>query len=128
MRTLFDLALRSQTAIRGYQLDIVLREMYETTYDLTDLDNELEPLAIIKQNEAKEGLWELGTRTRYMREFHIYQVHTHFGMSWIEFIQLPRHECDFIIDLLRKEEARIRAMSQSAESALTTGKVPVHLQ
>ena len=128
MRAIFDLAFHTNTAIRGYQLDMVLRELYETTYELTDLDNDLEPLAIIKQNEAKEGLWELGTRARYMREFHIYQVSTHFGLSWLEFIKLPRHHCDFMIDMLRKEEARIRAMTQNAENSLSNGQIPAHLR
>lgn len=102
--------------------------MYETTYDLTDLDNDLEPLALIKQNDSKEGLWELGTRTRYMREFSIYKVHEHFGLSWIEFIQLPKHECDFIIDYLRKEEARARAQALKTEHELASGNIPSHLR
>ena len=124
MRAIFDLALNTRTSLRGYQLDIVLRELYETTYELTDLDNEMEPLAIIKQNDIKEGLWELGPRAILMREYHIYRVHEHFGLSWLEFIQLPRHECNFMIDHLRREEARIRAMAKQTETTLDNNQVP----
>lgn len=124
LRAIFDLALNTRTSLRGYKLDIVLRELYETTYDLTDLDNDLEPLAIIKYNDAKEGLWELGPRATLMREFSIYNVKEHFGLSWLEFIQLQRHECSFMIDHLRKEEARIRAMAKNAEGNLDAGQMP----
>lgn len=124
LRAIFDLALNTRTSLRGYNLDIVLRELYETTYELTDLDNDLEPLAIIKFNEVKEGLWELGPRATLMREFSIYNVKEHFGLSWLEFITLPRHECNFMIDHLRKEEARIRAMAKTTENNLDSGTIP----
>ena len=101
---------------------MVLRELYETIFEISDLDNDDEPLAIIAMSD-KEGLWELGPRARLIREFHLYRVREHF-CDWNSFLALPKHETDFMINMLRDIEIKSEAAAKRAQAELNKGNIP----
>ena len=114
--------MRTKRSVVGYDLDMVLRELYESIYEISDLDNPDNPLAIIEMSN-KEGLWELGPRARLMREFYLYKINSIY-CSWNEFLSLPKYQTTFMIDMLREEEIRVSNNAKREKAALDKGGIP----
>lgn len=93
---------------------IVLREVYHDSYLKSDAESANSPLEImcVTPTEGLQGMWRYATR---IKEFHTYNVAGQFGLSYIEFCNLPHYIAEEIIEVLRKDVAEKRSISETAE-------------
>lgn len=73
------------------------------------------PLKMIAMN-TKDGLLETFTWRQRLNDFRGYEVYKHTGMSFNEFISLPRFMVEETINILREDRrVKEKALAQSEE-------------
>lgn len=81
---------------------------------MNNLDAPNRPLVMVAPS-AKESLenrhdpWE-----DRLDKFKLYKVSEHMGYSFDEFLALPRHRVEMIVDKLRKEQEKIKELADKA--------------
>lgn len=96
----------------GIAVDVLHREKYDTVYGIHNFDAQpgtpgykYRPLALVAMHEQEKVNVHSGMY-RLLRRFVQYKVHSRMGMGWLDFIQLPKNQVDFCIELCRTEQAR----------------------
>lgn len=103
--------------ISGYESQLLLREMYIDTHQLCDLDATQHPWPLISDT-PRDGLRGLWSVERRLSEFELYEITKHYGYNFTEFISLPRHMVERILENRRDAERKIRDARQKAEKDL----------
>lgn len=109
--------------LTGFEIQIILRELYEEAAGIAKLDDKNRPLALVADHPT-DGLRRLWPMHNRRREFALYEVYKYYGLSWIEFQSLPREEVTAILDELREAKARERRLRNSIQGDLEAGNIP----
>lgn len=90
---------RLDVPLSGYELDIVLNESYEQSYGIFDHNSSnAHPLSIVSMHENErytEGTGLYNLIARYLK----HPIKDRFGLSLIEFMNLPREYTEELIRL-----------------------------
>lgn len=87
-------------------------------YKEKKFDAKTAPLKLISMN-AKDGLLETFSWRQRFNDFRAYEVHKHTGMTFIEFLELPRFIVEETLNILREDRRmKERVMSQADEGKL----------
>lgn len=100
--------------INGWDLDIVLKEMYSENFKLINFQDRNRPMALIAFSNTEE--YGEGNRI-YERifQFRTYEIGKHFGCSLDEFLNYPRDRVEYILTLMRGEHAKLEQIRRKAE-------------
>ena len=82
---------------RGFATERLMQETYADIFKTANLDDESRPFALSEVNNV-DGLHELGPVYTRIRHFRLYNVHERYGISLIEFLHMPRHISDMILN------------------------------
>lgn len=75
-----------------------------------------------------DGLRQLWGMESRIREFKLYEITKHYGYNLTEFLHLPRHIVEFILEEQRDEESKARKARDKAErEAKQHGRLPANL-
>ncbi len=100
--------------LNGYERLITLRELYEEGSHIANLDDHERPWALVADSDT-DGLRQLWGLESRIREFKLYEITKHYGYNLTEFLHLPRHLVEFILEEQRDEESRARKARDKAE-------------
>lgn len=115
-----------------HTMDIALvkKQGYVLEYNMVDMSTLVAPeLAPVAVSDKCRGLAMLMPRMRRIREFKLYEVHKHFGISLIEFLSMSREDVELIVAELQNDGEIISAKKaelerKALEEARTAGKNP----
>lgn len=95
--------------LRGYQLQVVLREFYCDTYRINDLDDPNRPLALVATSpiDGNSLMYSLYNR---IRRFKLYEMGKKYSISLPDFLNLPRDVVTMMFDDAELEAAREKAV------------------
>lgn len=82
-------------------MERLVREMYASIFDLTDFDDEDRPFNIVEVG-PKDGYNKLSPLYARIREYRIYSINERYSVELIDFLQLPRHLTDMLIEESRE--------------------------
>lgn len=118
--------VRQVKGLDGFETQIVLREFYEELSGIANLNDPKRPLALVGESpvDGNHLLWPLYNR---IREFKLYEIHKHYGLSLTEFMELPRDIVEMILGDQREEAERQRNAARRAEQKLGSGDLPLNL-
>lgn len=71
--------------------------MYVDVFGIADLDDEENPYALVACSPV-DGLHHLGPVYSRIRDFRLYGINERYNVSLVEFLNLPRHIGDRIIE------------------------------
>lgn len=119
-----DLAKRlTNRNISGFDLDIVLKEIYLEKFQLDTLGDKHRPLAMVAMN--KKETYGDGDRLRErIRVFKTYELGKQYEISLLEYFSLPREFVEFINDTAREEAIRIQQLRDKAKRDAERGRAP----
>ena len=99
-------------------LALAKKQGYCLEYDMVDqstlIAKELAPVAM---SDKTRGLVMLLPTMRRIREFKLYEVHKHFGITLVDFLKLPREYVDLIIAELQNDQEIVSALKVKQEAA-----------
>lgn len=78
-----------------------MREMYNSIFDIVDFDDEDRPYSIVEIG-PKDGFNKLSPTYARIREYRIYSINERYGVSLLEFLEMPRHITDMLIEESRE--------------------------
>lgn len=106
-----------------------MREMYCDVFGIADLNNLDNPYAMVEVG-PKDGFNELSPIYARMREFRIYSINERYSVDLIQFLNLPRHITDRMIDDarigLRNTEKLKNSVEHDALKQLRREGFPTH--
>lgn len=99
-----DALLEELPAVRPTTAELITRNYYQTEYGIYDHAKARgdRPLALVALHD-KEDVVEGGMLFTYVRAFFNYRLHQR-GLSLNEFLELPYHVVELILDIAREEE------------------------
>lgn len=113
--------------INSSDLQIALRDVYETTFGIHDHTHETEAdaLSLVAMREA-EDIGSGGLQYERIRQYHEREVKKYWGLNLVEFLELPTDILTFLLEYSAKEQARGRqvAADVEAEVARMSGEEP----
>ena len=104
----------------GYSATMLALEAYDETYGIYDysVDDPTMPLALVAMH-PKEDCVSNGRLEKTIKAFRRSRVYKHYGLSLNEFLQLPRHIGQFILndcyDTEREEGKRAGELLEGLE-------------
>lgn len=103
--------------------------MYCDVFGISDLGNEEKPYALVEIG-PKDGFNELSPIYARMREFRIYSINERYSVDLIQFLNMPRHMTDRMIDDarigLRNTERLKNSVELDALKQLKKDGYPTH--
>lgn len=97
-------------------LSLVKKQGYSLEYDMVDpstlIAKELAPVAM---SDKTRGLVMLLPTMRRIREFKLYEVHKHFGITLVDFLGLSREYVELIIAELQNDQEIVTALKAKKE-------------
>lgn len=105
--------MQHPTKLTSIGLQLLLRNYYETYYGLQNYAtvSETNPIPHIAFLD-EEDVFEVSAWRERLASFRKAKVHQTFGVSWNEFLELPRDQC-----LAMLEETEIDVSNEAAEAA-----------
>lgn len=103
-----------------HAMDLALakKQGYMFEYDMVDpstvIAKELAPVAM---SDKTRGLVMLLPRMRRIREFKLYEVHKHFGISLVDFLSMSREDVELIIAELQNDQEIVTALKNKQEQS-----------
>lgn len=109
--------IRKDVVDRGFLIERLVRECYVDIFNISDLDDDNRPFALVEISNV-DGARELGPLPTRIREFHTHEIGKLMNISVIEFLQLPHHIVEHLIDFsvyerLAEEQDRLKAKNHS---------------
>jgi len=99
---------------------MLLREAYEISHRLLESKQQEHPFGLVLTNK-KENVLEYGPLYRLFGDYKDKGVKDKFGLSIAEFLELPRHIVNFILELCARE-VRVDAKTLSDIEKELNGK------
>lgn len=93
--------LKKNIRHRGFLIERLVRELYCDVFGISDLNDKDKPLAMVEVG-PKDGYHTLSPLYARIREYRIYSINERYSVDLIDFLNLPRHLTDQLI-----EDARI---------------------
>lgn len=110
--TLLDKILEQGKQLDNIAAQVVMRDAYETQYGICDHGSpSANPLALVEY-QAKEDVSEYGTLYRTFYQYHLYEVHKEWGVSIVDFLNMPREYCALMLRISSEKAARMTAETQ----------------
>lgn len=88
-------------------MQILLREAYDIAYEIYDHRNGSpnRPLALVAHH-PKEDYGRHSLLYRTIERYRKYEIYKHYGLSLVEFLELPRDIVEFMFETLSEEAKR----------------------
>ena len=99
---------------RGFLIERLVREMYATIFDMTDFDDEDAPFNLVEVG-LKDGFNKLSPTYARIREFRIYSIHERYSVDLVDFLNLPRHITDMMIEESRAGLRQAQKLKRDVE-------------
>lgn len=107
-------AMSGKKTLDSITLKLILREQYETMYDVYDHTNS-SPLALVEMHK-KERVIPYGRYSHLVNMYCLYEIREMTGLTLTEFFDLTRVEVEHILDLAA-ERSRVKAVKNSQTDA-----------
>ena len=109
--------IRRDIKDRGFLIERLIRECYVDIFNISDLDDDDRPFALVEISNV-DGARELGPLPSRIKDFHTHDIGKFMNLSLIEFLNLPHHIVEHIIDLsvyerLADEQDRLKSKARS---------------
>lgn len=106
-RTALDDFSDTAPMMRPVTAELATRTLYDEVYGICEHRNPLlnDPLSLVGYH-PKEDLYEGSTLAMLCRDFYRYGLASDFGMSLMEFLELPMHVADDLIDIAKEGQTR----------------------
>jgi hypothetical protein len=93
--------------INSSDLQIALRDVYETTFGIHDHSHETEAdaLSLVAMREA-EDIGSGGLQYERIRQYHEREVKKYWGLNLVEFLELPTDILTYLLEFSAKEQAK----------------------
>ena len=101
---------------KGFLIERLLAEMYNDVFDIADLDDDNNRLALVAYN-AKDGLHELGPIYSRIRDYRLYGINERYNLNLKDFLNMPRHITDRIIEDAKLDIAKTSAIRQKSHNS-----------
>ncbi|BEG72717.1 hypothetical protein [Pseudomonas phage PA1C] len=112
-KSAFDELVRTLDAVRPAIAEMLTRKAYHKDYGIFDHDSpEADPLDLVRMH-PKENVVEGGPERTWIRKFVNYKINDIYGLSLLEFFELPFNDCLFMIELA--ESKAIQSTSQARQ-------------
>lgn len=102
-----DKLFGEDVVLDGLSSSILTLEAYDETYGIAnyEYDDPRSPFALVAMHPKED--YVTGNRTeKKIRAFRRHKIHKHYALSLTEFMELPRHIAEFIMeDCMKAEEA-----------------------
>ena len=89
--------------------------MYGTIFNVIDFDDDDRPLSMVEVN-PKDGYNKLGPVYSRIREYCIYSISEKYSVDLIDFLNLPRHMTDMLIEESRESLRQSQKLKNNVES------------
>lgn len=98
----------------------VLLSKYETAYQIFNHDSDTDPFSykLVELHPAETVYDQNSVYVDKMRIFYRLKIFESFGLNWLEFIELPRHVQDMMIDTLESFKIKEREEEQQRQQAM----------
>lgn len=98
-----------------------LLQQYETAYGIFnhDADSSPESMSLVRMHLAEDPIIGFGLRER-MSQFEERNVYGAFGVSWVEFKELPTYECMMLLELAEKRQKTNAQIDNKVLQDITT--------
>lgn len=117
-REAIDDLLRADMELDAISARMVLLEEYETAYGIFNHNApDAGPLALVQKHES-EQVSEAGPLYNLIRRFHLHGIHERFGVSLLEFLDLPRDITDLLFSIATTSTATEDRGQRNAERHL----------
>jgi hypothetical protein len=96
---------RAPTVLNSSDLQLALRDCYETTYRIYDHSRSgpNDALSLVAMREAEDSS-SGGLLYEQIRRFEERQVYKHFGLNLVEFLELPSDIVRFVLEMSLKRQ------------------------
>lgn len=90
----------------GYQRKAMALELYLSLFGLHDPTKKFGNALDLVCMTNKEGHWRQGPLPRRMEDYRLCKIKDRYGLSFDEWIDRPRYEVEYMIDLCLRENER----------------------
>lgn len=114
-----DALLRELPAVRATAAEIITLSCYQTEYEIFNHEkpHPQRPLALVAMH-PKEDVMEGGPLYSHVRRYYNYQIYKHFGVSLVDFLELPMHVVDLLYDIARADATHQEVTHRSVQRQL----------
>lgn len=88
--------------------------MYATIFELTDFEDEEQPFNLVEVG-LKDGFNQLAPIYARIREYRIYSIRERYSVDLVEFLNLPRHITNMMIEESREGLRQTRKLKRDIE-------------
>jgi hypothetical protein len=101
---------------------IVLGEIYDTEYNICNHDEPgRSPLSLVGYH-TKENYADYGPLHHMVYRYRFFEVYKHFGLSLVEFLQLPREYTELIFEVISHENKKSSSEVDSVMKDIRGGR------
>ena len=102
-------------SLDSIQAQIVLRDAYDTSYGIYDhsAQNPNRPMALVGMHPAENTTYH-SRLYNTIRRYKTYDIKTAFGLSLVEFLELPREISSFLLNLQAESKQSENSKQQRA--------------
>lgn len=98
-----DALIRELPAVRPTAAEIITLSCYQTEYGIYNHDRlDRRPLSLVAMH-PKEDVLEGGPLYSHVRKFFNYRIQKHFGLSLLEFLELPPYLVELLYDIAKAD-------------------------
>lgn len=103
--------------IKGYAVDLLIREAEVDQFQLANLDDPNQPLALMAMSpkEGNHTLWPMQARIRQYNDYELGKPE-HGGLPLDKFLAMPRHLVEFLIAERRENMEKQEQIRRQAEA------------
>lgn len=103
--------------LNSSDLQIALRDVYETTFGIHDHSRETEAdaLSLVAMREA-EDIGSGGLQYERIRQYHEREIKKYWGLNLVEFLDLPTDILTFLLEFSAKQQAKSSQIASDVEA------------
>lgn len=98
----------------GFSHEILLREVYETIFGISDLTDKKEPLGLVRYTNA-DTLGDTGPIAELIQEYRNHELKDKYGISLQEYFNTPVNIARILVSNALVEKEDLKAIVASAE-------------
>lgn len=98
-------------------LQILMRDVYETTYGIWDhgQDSDEDLLSLVAHRPAEDTGPEVGLLYERIRHYDEREIYKHFGLDLVQFLELPTDIVTYLLELGLKKQATNHNVAKDVE-------------
>ncbi len=101
--------------IDGYTMEYLLREAYMTIFDIVDLGNREDPLAMVTYTNA-DTLGDIGPIAELIQGYRSDEILDKYGLSIKEYFEMPLNVAKLLVSNAKTEKEDTKDILQSAKT------------